>query len=66
MKYYIVYEDYTELTQFEGEWDMRLEEFYSFDKANKWIKEAKENDNIRGIIGPLVKSSLINKIKACN
>lgn len=49
--YYIIFEDYVEWNQFEGEWTLNYKEFQTLEEANRWL----ENSNPGGkIIGPLV------------
>ena len=56
-KFYVIYESYTDFTQFEGVWTKCIEEFYSLQEAKDWIeqsdywKEAKEYERI--CLGPL-------------
>ena len=56
--YYVIYKHYTEYNQLEGSWDLQVEKSKSYSKIRKWIKDNKNNPNIKGIIGPL------NKIEA--
>lgn len=57
-KFYVIYESYTDLTQFEGVWTVILKEFDSLEDAQNWIensedwKESKEYE--RTCLGPLV------------
>jgi hypothetical protein len=57
-KFYIICESYTDHTQFEGSWDIVLEEFNSLQDAKDWIeqseywKEAKQYERI--CLGPLM------------
>ena len=59
MKYYVIYQYYTEPTRIEFCWRVNFREFSSFDKAMEWIEGAKKNSEIRNIIGPLVMSELV-------
>jgi len=58
-KYYIVYESYTDFTQFEGQWNIFVKEFNSLKEAETWIEESedwKESVQYERIaLGPLVK-----------
>ena len=57
-KFYVIYESYTDLTQFEGVWTKCIEEFDSLQEAKDWIeqseywKEAKQYERI--CLGPLI------------
>lgn len=57
MKYYVIYEYYTDYNQFEGSWDLQIEEFESLDKFKKWLESSRcAKDCItynRKLIGPL-------------
>lgn len=59
-KFYVVYESYTDLTQFEGIWNMYVNEFDSLGDAEKWIEESydwKESKQYgRTALGPLIKA----------
>jgi hypothetical protein len=56
MKFYIIYQYYTKLIQFKGEWVVRYAYFHSYKKAMEWIVWTKTYNNIRDVIGPLTKS----------
>jgi hypothetical protein len=64
MKYYVIYESYSEYNQFEGSWDLKLKEFDSIQEANKWldnntyVKECRLYN--RTLIGPLVEVSSLS------
>lgn len=57
-KFYVVYESYTDYNQFEGSWDLQIEDFPTFKEAEDWIKTSWDADACRRhgakIIGPLV------------
>lgn len=57
MKYYIIYEEYTEYNQFEGIWEISYKEFGSYQDAKDWIEDSFEAEearrNERKLIGPL-------------
>lgn len=53
MKYYVIYQDYTEYNQFEGDWSTQFKTFNSRKEAEKWIKDVKGNGNVGDVIGPL-------------
>ena len=63
MKYYILYEDYSEYNQFEGYWELRKETFTSLMAAKKAIKNLKgDNNNYRHVIGPLIHTCNLKNI----
>lgn len=59
MKYYVIYEYYSEYNQFEGSWDLQLEEFSSLTAAKEWINNSRCAEECRlyerKLIGPLKK-----------
>jgi hypothetical protein len=59
--FYVVYESYTDYTQFEGSWSIHVNEFESLEAAETWIEESydwKESIQYnRTALGPLVKVS---------
>lgn len=55
MKYYVIYQDYTEYNQFEGSWSTQFKIFNSRKEAEDWIKAVKSNNNIKDVIGPLTR-----------
>lgn len=48
MKFYVIYDYYTEYNQFEGFWDKEYKEFDSYQEAQKFA------DDEEGSIGPLI------------
>lgn len=58
--YYVIYKYYTEYNQFEGIWDLQMKKCESYSKIRKWIKDNKNNSNIKDIIGPLRKMEAIS------
>jgi hypothetical protein len=55
MKYYVIYQDYTEYNQFEGDWSTQFKTFNSCKEAEKWIKDVRSNSDIKDVIGPLTR-----------
>lgn len=57
--YYVIYEDYTEYTQFEGQWYFEYQEFSSLKECKDWIKNSQKAKAAkmygRTLIGPLKK-----------
>jgi len=58
MKYYIIYEEYTDYNQFEGCWEISVEEFDSIENAESWLNTSERASECktyeRKLIGPLV------------
>ncbi len=56
MKYYVIYEKYSDYNQFEGEWNTYVQTFSSYDDAIKDVESMKCNSNYRHILGPLIQA----------
>jgi len=56
-KYYVVCEEYTDYTQFEGSWDLTVKTFDSFETANSLVSSLMKKDSYEGrrLFGPLAK-----------
>jgi viroplasmin and RNaseH domain-containing protein len=52
MKYYVIYQTYTEYNQFEGDWSTDFHKFESFEEAQRFIDNDIMVDEL--IAGPLV------------
>lgn len=64
MKYYVLYQEYSEYNQFEGEWITAYETFSSMNAAKKYITFLKKNNNYRRIIGPLIHTCNLKNINS--
>lgn len=61
MKFYVIYEKYSDFTQFEGEWNIYIQTFSSYDDAIKDVESMKSNSNYRNIIGPLIQAHYLTQ-----
>jgi len=53
MKYYVLFEEYYDYNQFEGEWRLEHRVFDSYSDAEKFYTEISGNSNYSDIVGPL-------------
>jgi hypothetical protein len=63
MKYYVIYDDYTEYNQFEGSWDKQFKEFDNLASAKGFINSFREYGDQRDPIGPLVNVTDVRSFK---
>jgi hypothetical protein len=61
MRFYIIYEKYTDLGLFEGQWETRYGEFETLNEAESEISWMKKNADWRNIIGPLFLARSLDK-----
>lgn len=59
-QFYVVYEEYSEFNQFEGEWNLYIKEFSTLAEADEWLRTSREADDARRckrkLIGPLTEA----------
>lgn len=62
MKYYIIYEEYSDYNQFEGNWTQKIQTFNSYEAAKKELNGLRTcyyHTNYRKRIGPLIKATKV-------
>lgn len=54
MKYFVIYQEYTEYNQFEGSWDTEYHSFDDLDKAKAFAASCEKSYSLRLLAGPLI------------
>lgn len=57
--YYIIYEDYTEWNQFEGEWSIRFNKFDNLEDAKRFRDSCNQSHYIRNVSPVLIEHESI-------